>query len=145
MSMIPIKTKMLKILDCERKKTQEEADKYYHKMKDTESYWGFNGPYARQEKAYEKREQRLAEIERFEGQLKSTVDTMAAKVYFFGCRECGAVSFTTYSPCSGWHECPCCRKMIFTSDVKSAEIQIVNDGSVWMDMLKRAKEEPNDQ
>ena len=35
--------------------------------------------------------------------------------------------------------------MIFTSDVKSAEIQIVDDGSVWMDMLRRAKEEPNDQ
>ena len=52
----PIKSKMLKVLDRERKKTQEELDKYYHKMKDTESYWGFNGPYARQEKAYEKRE-----------------------------------------------------------------------------------------
>ena len=70
MSIKPIKSKMLKVLDRERKKTQEELDKYYHKMKDTESYWGFNGPYARQEKAYEKREQHLEEIERFEHQLE---------------------------------------------------------------------------
>ena len=35
MSIKPIKSKMLKVLDRERKKTQEELDKYYHKMKDT--------------------------------------------------------------------------------------------------------------
>ena len=141
MSIKPIKSKMLKVLDRERKKTQEELDKYYHKMKETESYWGFNGPYARQEKANEKREQHLEEIERFEHQLESTVDTVAVRVYFFGCRGCGAVSFTTSSPVNDWHECPCCRKMIFTNNAKSAEIQVVDDGSMWTDMLKKAKED----
>lgn len=141
MSIKPIKSKMLKVLDRERKKTEGELEKYRQKMRDTEAYWGFGGPYMRQEKAYEKREHHLEEIERFEHQLESTVDTVAVRVYFFGCRSCGAVSFTTSSPVDDWHECPCCRNMVFTSNVKSAEIQVVDDGSMWIDMLKKAKED----
>ena len=136
-----IQTRIQGIIDQRRQQLTKERDEYKQKMRDTEAYWGLNGPYKRQEAAMECREKQLKELDDFEVQLKRTTKHIEPLVYIFACRECGAVCMTTKEPFSDWHECPTCRKMIRLENVPSRRIKIAEDGSGWQAMIKEALKE----
>ncbi len=137
-----IKNKIQRIIDKRKQKLMKEIDEYKMKMYDTELYYGFGGPYCRQEAAKERREQELEEIEDFERQLRKATKHIKATVYAFGCGKCGAVTMTTKKPFDDWHECPTCRQMINLRDVSSHTIEIAEDSAeAWQEMLKDSLEE----
>lgn len=112
------------------------------KMYDTELYYGFGGPYCRQEAAKERREQELEEIEDFERQLQKATKHIKTTVYAFGCNKCGAVCMTTRIPFDDWHECPTCRQMIYLRNISPHTIEITEDTTeAWQEMLKESLEE----
>lgn len=141
MRWMDIRTRIQVIIDQRRQQLTKERDEYKQKMHDTEAYWGFNGPYMRQEAAMERREKQLEELEDFEWQLKRITKHIEVTVYVFGCRECGAVCMTTKNPSSDWHECPTCRSMIRLEKLPSRRIKIAEDGSEWQEMIKEALKE----
>ena len=137
-----IKNQIQRIIDKRKQKLTKEIDEYEAKMRDTESYYGFGGPYYRQEAAKERREQELEEIEDFERQLRKATKHIKATVYAFGCGKCGAVCMTTRTPFDDWHECPTCRQMIYLRNVSPRTIEIVEDtAEAWQEMLKESLEE----
>lgn len=109
-------------------------------MHDTESYYGFNGPYMRQEAARDRRQEQLNELDDFEEQLRSTTKHIEVEAYFFGCHSCGCVCFTTKDPFSDWHECPTCRKMIKLDHIPRRKMKIADEGHVWQEALREAAE-----
>ena len=137
-----IKNQIQRIINKRKQKLVKEIDEYETKMRDTVSYYGFGGPYCRQEAAKERREQELEEIEDFERQLQKATKHIKATVYAFGCEKCGAVCMTTKVPFDDWHECPTCRQMINLRDVSSHTIEIAEDtAEAWQEMLKESLEE----
>ena len=48
-----IKNQIQRIVDKRKQKLEKEIDEYETKMRDTVSYYGFGGPYCRQEAAKE--------------------------------------------------------------------------------------------
>ncbi len=141
MKTIGIRDKIQKVIDKEKERLTRELDMYRKKMDDTEVYYGFGGPYRRQEMAYERREAQLEELEEFEDQLKKVTKHIEADVYVFGCKECRAVCMTTKEPFDDWHECPTCRKMIYLQNVPRQTIRIAGDGTDWQHILKKSLEE----
>lgn len=125
-------------IDKKRKKLEKEAELYREKMKDTQAYYGFGGPYVRQEAALERREQQLEELKDFENQLQSVKKHKKIRMYVFGCRSCRSTTIVTQQPFDNWHECPVCRDMIYLTKLKSTEVEIVEDGSGWQEMLKES-------
>ena len=136
-----IKNQIQRIIDKRRQKLTKERDEYEAKMRDTESYYGFGGPYMRQEAARDKRDKQLEELEDFEKQLKATTRHIETKLYVFGCRECGTVTLTTKQPLDAWHECPSCRQMIYLDKIKPQKILIAENEECWQEMLKESLEE----
>ena len=137
-----IKNQIQRIIDKRKQKLTKEIDEYEAKMRETESYYGFGGPYYRQEAAKERREQELEEIEDFERQLRKATKHIKATVYAFGCGKCGAVCMTTRTPFDDWHECPTCRQMIYLRNVSPHTIEIAEDtAEAWQEMLKESLEE----
>lgn len=137
-----LKDKIADLINRERTRLEKERDFYRQKLRETMEWYGCGGPYARQEAAMEKREEELEALDDFAYQLRHAEEHFTANVYFFGCRNCGAVTITTRSPFSDWHECPACRQMVNLRNVPSTEIRLVNDGA-WTKMLRQAKEEGN--
>ena len=123
----PIKERIQEIIDERRKQLAKEVELYERKMRDTASYYGVGGLYARQEKAKEERERQLEELEEFAYQLKRTKKIRSLKVYAFGCRSCGCACMTTIEPFDAWHECPTCRQMIHLSDLDSMTLEVTED------------------
>lgn len=140
MRTISIRDKIQKVVDKEKERLTRERDMYRKKMDDTETCYGFGGPYRRQEMACERREAQLEELEEFEDQLKKATKHIKADVYVFGCRRCGAVCMTTKEPFDDWHECPTCRGMVHLQNVPRKTIRIAGDGTGWQDMLKKSLE-----
>lgn len=137
-----IKNRIQRIIDKRKQKLIKEIDEYETKMRETGSYYGFGGPYYRQEAAKERREQELEELKDFERQLRKATKHIKTTVYAFGCGKCGAVCMTTKALFDGWHECPTCRQMIKLRNVSSHTIEIAEDSTeAWQEMLKDSLEE----
>lgn len=136
-----IKDRVQAIIQHQRLTLQEEIDTYRKKMYDTESYWGFGGPYRRQEAAAEKREAQLKELDDFEEQLKHAKKHQDVRMYIFGCRSCGSITMTSRPPFDDWHECPVCRKMVHLRQLPSTDFQIADTGEAWMEQLRKLAQE----
>jgi len=131
---------VVKALIAKRKaRLQAEIKEWQRKMHDTESYWGFNGPYKRQEAALNKREKELEEIEEFERQLSSYTPYEEISLYSLYCRNCGNVVFSSQYPMGNYHECPNCKKMIYDNNPERKTFRIENDGQLWIRAFKESK------
>lgn len=138
MRKMEIKARVQQVIRQRRAQLEKEVKLYEEKMHDTESVFGFGGAYRRQEEARDRRQQQLYELDDFEEQLRSVTKHIEVDLYFFGCRSCGAVCFTTREPFSDWHECPTCRQMINLNQCSSRRVKIVDEGAMWQDALKEA-------
>lgn len=136
-----IREQLQEKINRKRKKLEKEAKLYREKMKDTEAYYGFGGPYMRQEAALERREQQLEELKDFENQLQRMKKHKKVRMYVFGCQSCRSTTMVTQQPFDDWHECPVCRNMIYLTKLKSAEIEITETGSNWQEMLEASLKE----
>lgn len=141
MKAMNIKDRVQAIIQRQRLTLQEEIDTYRKKMYDTESYWGFGGPYSRQEAAAERREAQLKELDDFEEQLKHVKKHQNVSMYIFGCRNCGSITMTSVQPFDDWHECPACRQMVHLRQLPSTDFQIIDTGEVWMEQLRKLAQE----
>ena len=142
-SMDPIdklKARIEKLIEQERSRLEKESDRYLEKMRDTESLYGFGGPYMRQQKAYEDREAELRELNNFERQFHDIKRTKRSFWYPIGCNSCGTISLSNRKPFDEWHECPVCRQMIYMTDVKPENLEIVDNGETWLDLLREREE-----
>lgn len=131
-----LKDRMMGIIKQRRAALEKEIEFRRDKMHDTEEYWGFGGPYRRQEQALEKRIMQMAELDDLTEQLKSAKKHQSVTMYFFGCRHCRNVTMVTSKPFDDWHECPVCRKMIYLSHLESTCFQIVDTGKEWIKSLR---------
>lgn len=137
-----IKDRVAAIIQQQRRTLQAEIEMYRQKLYETESYWGCNGPYRRQEAAIEKREKQLEELDDFEMQLKRVEKHQNVSMYIFGCRSCGSITMVSQQPFDKWHECPVCRNMVYLEKLNLTDFQIVDTGTRWMQQLRElAKEE----
>ena len=136
-----IREQLQEKINRKRKKLEKEAKLYREKMKDTKVYYGFNGPYARQEAALERREQQLEELKDFENQLQNAKKHKKVRMYVFGCQSCRSTTMVTQQPFDDWHECPVCRNMIYLTKLKSVEIEITETESNWQEMLEASLKE----
>lgn len=120
----PLKEVIQKILDGRRKILLEEATYYEDLSRANANYWGYgNGPCGRQDKAAEKRRQELEEVRQLETQLMKSVILETHRLYYWYCKDCGKLTFTTGYPSGEWHECGSCRKMINQVCLQDLEIQ----------------------
>lgn len=136
-----IKDRVQAIIQQQRQTLQREIETYREKMQDTESYWGYGGPYRRQEAAVERREAQLEELDDFEVQLKNAKRHQNVRMYVFGCKNCGSITMTDRHPFDDWHECPVCRQMVYLKSLPETNFQIVNTGERWMDQLRKLAQE----
>ena len=133
-----IREQLQEKINKKRKKLERESELYREKMYDTQAFYGFGGPYVRQEAALERREQQLEELKDFENQLQNVKKHKKVRMYVFGCQSCRSTTMVTQQPFDDWHECPVCRNMIYLTKLKSVEVEIVENGSGWQEMLKES-------
>lgn len=132
----PILDTVLALIRKRKAKLASEIKVWEKKMRDTESYWGFNGPYKRQEAARDKREKELEEVEEFERQLGSYTPYEKISLYGLYCRNCGNVVLSFQRPTGEWHECPNCKKMIYDNNPVKWEFRIEDEGQAWLKSFK---------
>lgn len=120
------------ILGARKEQLNKEIRDWQHKMADTESYWGFGGPYKRQEQALEAREKELEELEEFERQLGRYIPHIEVEMYGFHCRNCGNVILSKTQPLGEWHECPVCKKMVYNNSPDRKKFRIEDEGQFWL-------------
>lgn len=123
------------ILSARKEQLNKEIREWQHKMNDTESYWGFGGPYKRQEQALEAREQELKELEEFEHQFGRYVPLIEIEMYGYYCRNCGNVVLSKTQPIGEWHECPACKKMVYNNNPDRKKFRIEDEGQFWLKAL----------
>lgn len=140
-----IKARIRNICTRERNRLKREIEGLKKNLGDTMDVYGVGGAYSRQQKAIEKREAEIREIDDFERQLNSQQRLIPASMYVYGCRSCGAVVMTSAQPTDDWHECPACRKMNRPGRLEKKDFQIADEGKSWMDYIRevssRAKEQ----
>lgn len=139
-------------LDCIRlvikkhkNQLEKEIQEWKKKMRDTESYWGFGGPYKRQEKALELREKELEELEELERQLGRYTPYKDITVYVVYCRNCGNIVMSRQQPINEWHECPHCKKMIYDNNPYCKTLRIEDDGELWLKAFAETNREYNEE
>lgn len=135
-----LKERISTVIEERRKQLLKEIELFQAKVHDTESYWGFNGPYSRQAAALEKREKQLEELEDFAQQLRNTKKTRKVGMYVFGCHKCNSITMVSQPPFDDWHECPVCRNMVYLKNLPLVEFQIVDTGEEWTKLLREAVE-----
>lgn len=131
----PIQARVGQIIDDRREQLQKEIDYWKDKLRDTEEYWGFNGPYSQQEKALERRKKELKDLEEYARQLEKYTPTKEVSMYVFYCRECYNVFMSNYTPKGEWHECPCCKKMVYDNNPRRITFRVEDDGQRWLGTL----------
>ena len=129
------------ILRARKEQLNKEIREWQHKMNDTESYWGFGGPYKRQEQALEAREQELKELEEFERQLGRYIPQIEVEMYGFYCRNCGNIVLSNTQPIGEWHECPACKKMVYNNSPDRKKFRIEDEGQFWLKAFEERKME----
>lgn len=135
-----IQARVGQIIEDRRAQLQKEIAEWEDKLRGTEEYWGWNGPYLRQEKALEKRTKELDELEEFARQLGKYTPYKEVGLYFLHCRNCGNVFMSNYSPTREWHECPCCKKMVYDNNPRRTVFRVEDDGQPWLSALQEDEE-----
>lgn len=127
-----ITDRVRQILRARKAQLEKEIQEWKHKMCDTESYWGFGGPYKRQEEALGRREKELEELEEFERQLGQYTPHKEISMYAVYCRNCGTIAMSSQQLTGEWHECPCCKKMIYDNNPERKTFRIEDEGQLWL-------------
>ena len=133
----PIQELLKDIIAERRQKLNAEIELYEQKMSDTEQYWGLGGAYRRQEAAADKRREQLEELDRFEYQMNHTVNFEEITVYPLYCRHCSTAIMCSAYPKGEWHECPCCKQMIYENAFRKKELKVAHDGHSFMQAFKQ--------
>ena len=123
------------ILNARKKQLEKEICEWQRKMDDTESYWGFGGPYRRQEQALDVRKKELYELEEFERQMGAYTPYIEVEMYGVYCRNCGNVVLSRAQPIGEWHECPSCKKMIYDNNPERKKFRVEDEGQFWLKAL----------
>ena len=89
-----------------------------------------------EDKALEKRKKELDELEEFARQLGKYTPYKEVGLYFLHCRNCGNVFMSNYSPTREWHECPCCKKMVYDNNPRRTVFRVEDDGQPWLSALQ---------
>ncbi len=126
-----IKARVEQIIEERRKQLQKEITGWKRKLRDTEEYWGMNGPYRRQEEALERREKELKELEEYARQLGKYIPFKEVSMYGLYCRDCGNVTLSL-NISGEWTECPSCKKMIYDNNPQRKTFKIEDDGQYWL-------------
>ena len=132
----PIQEFMKDVIAERRQKLQAEIELYEQKMYETMECYGFGGAYYRQEAAAEKRKKQIEELDNFEYQMNHTVKFEEITVYPLYCNGCGTVIMCSTQPIGEWHECPCCKKMIYENTFRSKALKVAHDGHSFMRAFK---------
>ena len=115
----------------------KEIEEFEHKLEDTQEYYGFNGPYYRQEQALGKR---LRDKEALEDLLndsnKITVRTADLRLNYLTCKHCGAIVFTTEAVPRGYHECPVCGHQIYSDSSYKAVLEVTESTNSFLKQIK---------
>ncbi len=124
------------VISARKEQLTKEIAEWRHKMRGTEEFWGYGGPYKRQEQALEAREKELDELEEFERQLGKYTPHIEISMYGLYCRNCGNVILSETQPIREWHECPACKKMIYDNNPGRKTFRIEDEGQFWLDAFK---------
>ena len=135
-----IKERIRNICTRERNRLTRELEGLKKNLSDTMDVYGHGGACFRQEKAIEKREDMIQEIDDFEMQLRRQPRIIPARMYVYSCRNCGTVIMTSRQPTSEWHECPACRKMIRPGSIQSLDFHIADTGELWENTLEELRQ-----
>lgn len=109
----PIKELLEQIITDRKQKLNAEIEDLRQRQHEDEFVFGMGGAYRRKEKAIECREQQIEELENTRLQLKELVQLKDVRYYKMHCRHCGNTFTSILTPSGDYHECPCCKKMIY--------------------------------
>lgn len=129
----PIHTRVKKVIEERRQQLQKEIAVWEDKLRGTEEYWGFNGPWRQQDAALQRRRKELDELEEYERQLGKYRPTKEVRMYAMYCRNCGNVFMSNLTPKGEWSECPCCKKMVYDNNPQLKTFRIEDDGQRWLE------------
>lgn len=130
-----VKARMQKLIEKSREKLIKERDEYKEKMQASEYLYGIGGgAYNRQEKAMERRQQQLKELDDFEQQLLSVSKHVEIRVYAYRCAECNRIYLATI-PAVKNIECERCGGELWQSGHGNI-IQVVDNGAAWLEAVK---------
>lgn len=136
----PLNEVMQALISDRRRQIVKEIAEWDQKLHNTAYYYGYGGPYGRQEKAKEKAEQELEDLNRFDMQLVRSVELDNVHFYGWYCPDCGAVTLCTKPQDGPWHECGSCRHMINKARVADFNIEF-NRACTFGALMRRLREE----
>jgi len=136
-----IQERVAGVIEDRRRQLTKEIEEWEQKMRDTEAWYGFGGPYMRQEEARDRRVRELEELENFAGQQQRIRPHFDVHMNVLYCRGCGNVVMSLLCPSGEWHECPHCKKMMYDNEHNSREFTVEDKGQSWLELLKEGQHE----
>lgn len=132
----PIHKRVNQIIEDRRAQLQKEIEEWRDKLRGTEEFWGYNGPYMQQAAALERRQKELDELEEYARQLGKYIPFKEVSVSVLFCRDCGNLILNSHSPTGKWAECPSCKHMIYCENPTRKTFRIEEDGQEWLEAFK---------
>ena len=114
-SLNKLQEKYLKDIDKEIARTEKEIKEFEQKQHDNESYYGCGGFYHVFEKAIERRQKHLHNLESLKKNSAGTILTDPVTVYSYYCPTCSTKVMLSASFGKDMVDCPVCHRTIFKS------------------------------
>lgn len=118
-SIAEIQQSIARVIEKEKAITRKEIEDFEKKIHDNEQYYGLGGRYRQFEKAKERREQHLEELEALEKQQGSLVVLETLRLYPWYCPSCRENTYTTDRRPKNFYndtiDCPRCGRPIYRS------------------------------
>lgn len=130
MKSIPLlQKKFFHMIDTEIERTKREIEDFEQKKRDNESYYGCGGFYRTYEKAIERRENHLHDLDNLKKSAGTAILTDEVTVYSYSCPNCRMKVMLSASFGKKTVDCPVCNRTIYAcSDFERFEIV---RGSRW--------------
>ena len=112
-----IKARIAAVIDREIARAQKEIEEFEQKIHDNEDWYGLGGWYTQFNKAKERREKHIEDLEALKMTQARTVKLETLKLYPWYCPSCQEVIYTTDSRpkhfANGTIDCPRCERPIY--------------------------------
>ena len=107
-----IREKILSIIQKEELHTEKEIQELKHRQRSSMAYYGIGGPYKRYEKAIERRNNHLSELDSIRKAQSTSVVLETLRLYGYFCPSCSEKIYTTgRNPETV--DCPICNRTIY--------------------------------